>query len=111
MPKRGRARLRSAQTMLSIDERNVGEQIAARIRHSKFTTGGDAMNKFCMGSIGLLLLGGAAPAQAVDWAGFYAGLNAGYALGQSGAKTSAVAGAYFANSSVPAIATAGKQNL
>ena len=72
------------------------------------------MNKAWVGSIGLLLgAGAAAPAQAVDWAGFYAGFNAGYAAGQSGAKTSTVfsASGYFASSSVPAIASAGKQNL
>ncbi|HYM18760.1 MAG TPA: outer membrane beta-barrel protein [Micropepsaceae bacterium] len=70
------------------------------------------MNKFLVGSA-VLLLGAGAPAHAADWDGFYAGINAGYAEGQSGAKTSTVysGGGYFTATSVPAIATTGAQNL
>jgi outer membrane immunogenic protein len=53
------------------------------------------------------------PAFAGDFKGLYAGLNIGGASGSSTAQTSTVFSStgYFATSSVPAIATAGVQNL
>lgn len=48
-----------------------------------------------------------------NWTGVYAGLNAGVGIGSSDAKTTTVFSptGYFATSSVPAIASAGDQNL
>src|SRR5215471_1317308 len=53
------------------------------------------------------------PANAGDFKGFYVGANLGGNTGNSDAKTSTVFSptGYFASSSVPAIATAGAQNL
>ena len=52
--------------------------------------------------------------KADDWKGFYAGANVGGAFGGSNARTSTVfssTGGYFASSSVPAIAAAGKKDI
>lgn len=59
----------------------------------------------------VLLSGG--PASAVDFKGFYVGVNGGGAHGHSDAATTTVFSptGYFASSSVPAIATAGHQTL
>ncbi len=56
---------------------------------------------------------GQADKNAINWTGFYAGLNAGGAFGSSNAQTSTVYSeeGYFDSSSVPAIASAGNQNL
>src|SRR5262245_48071332 len=58
-------------------------------------------------------LGVVAPAYAGDFRGFYVGVNAGGATGDFDARTTTVFSptGYFASSSVPAIATAGKQHL
>ncbi len=73
------------------------------------------MMKFfvAIAAIAFGLAGEAAPAMAADWAGLYAGVNAGYADGNGDAKTSTVfsSGGYFAASSVSAIATTGSQKL
>jgi outer membrane immunogenic protein len=51
--------------------------------------------------------------EAINWTGFYAGLNAGGAIGSSNAQTATVFSptGYFATTSVPAIATTGNQNF
>jgi outer membrane immunogenic protein len=46
-----------------------------------------------------------------SWTGGYIGVNAGYSWGDSEVSTTAVAGGYFANSSISAIATAGAQTI
>ncbi len=73
------------------------------------------MNRFVLGSavILLALAAGVVPGAAVDWTGFYAGANAGYAAGNGDANTSTVYSStgYFSTTSVPAIAATGSQKL
>jgi outer membrane immunogenic protein len=74
------------------------------------------MNRLLGGAcVVVFALLGARPAQADDFKGFYVGFNLGGVSSSSAATTSTIfcpsAGCYFATTSVPAIATAGKQNL
>jgi outer membrane immunogenic protein len=68
--------------------------------------------QFLLGSAFIVIFATAVSAQ-TDWRGFYAGANAGDTLGRSTADTSTVFSStgYFAATSVPAIATAGRQSL
>lgn len=73
------------------------------------------MNKVLLTLAMLAAMALAAPAMADDsnWAGSYAGLNAGWSFGNSHAHTSTVfnGAGYFAASSVTSIANSGSQNL
>lgn len=72
------------------------------------------MNKFSAGlCVAVLAMVAGASAQADDWKGLYVGGNAGGVKGSSDSFTSTVFSptGYFATSSIPAIAAAGKQQL
>ena len=68
---------------------------------------------FAISVVTVLALTAAGSAQSADFKGFYLGANVGGANGNSDARTSTVFSptGYFATTSVPAIATAGAQNL
>src|SRR5205807_6350673 len=72
------------------------------------------MNKFSTGlCVVVLALAAGVSAQTADWKGFYIGGNAGGVKGSADTFTSTVFSptGYFALSSIPAIAAAGKQKL
>jgi outer membrane immunogenic protein len=70
------------------------------------------MKKFLMGSMMILAFVAATAAQTADWKGFYVGGSLGGALGRADSYTTAVFSptGYFAQSSVPVVATVGAQH-
>jgi outer membrane immunogenic protein len=70
------------------------------------------MKKFLMGSMMILAFAAVTAAQTVDWKGFYVGGSLGGALERAAATTTTIFSpiGYFAQSSIPVVATVGAQH-
>jgi outer membrane immunogenic protein len=112
----------------SVHRYRVNDDETQRVPTRRCNLESGPMKKLLLAMTGMIALTGTAAAAdlparsyakaptinpAYDWTGFYLGLNAGGARSRSDASTSTVYSnvGYFADTSVPAIATAGNQSI